>query len=220
MIAAVPPPELIREHPLVEQILAGHSDRARGDDGRRGPATRGHVYRVLNFARALTPDAGDRDDKLAIAGAFHDLEAFGSLDYLAPVDPRPGRLAARDRARRVGRRARPHRRRAPPGDALPRRARPARRGVSPRRPRRRQPGPRPRRAAARLRARGARRVRRRQLLHEGRPAGGRQAARHAVRGTRCRTCARAARSRKPATRVPTADGMRVAGWRAWHESEF
>jgi hypothetical protein len=26
----------------------------------------------------------DRDDTLAIVGAFHDLEAFGSLDHLAP----------------------------------------------------------------------------------------------------------------------------------------
>jgi hypothetical protein len=79
----VPPLELLREHPLVEQILADHRDRARGDDVAWAGYT-GHVYRVLNFARALTPGAADRDDKLAIAGAFHDLEAFGSLDYLAP----------------------------------------------------------------------------------------------------------------------------------------
>jgi hypothetical protein len=79
----VPTPELVREHPLVEQILDAHRDRARGDDaGWNG--YRGHVYRVLNLARALAPEAADRDDKLAIAAAFHDLEAFGSLDYLAP----------------------------------------------------------------------------------------------------------------------------------------
>lgn len=83
MIVRVPPPELVREHPLVEQILDDHRERARGDDiGWAG--YRGHVYRVLNFARALTPDTADRDEKLAIAGAFHDLEAFSSLDYLAP----------------------------------------------------------------------------------------------------------------------------------------
>jgi hypothetical protein len=76
-------PELIREHPLVEQILAEHHDRAGADEaGWNG--YRGHIYRVLNFARALAPDDAERDDKLAIAGAFHDLEAFRSLDYLAP----------------------------------------------------------------------------------------------------------------------------------------
>ena len=75
--------EVVRTHPLVEEILDGHRDRARGDEaGYTG--YRGHVYRVLNFARALTPDADDRDDKLAVAGAFHDLEAFGGLDYLGP----------------------------------------------------------------------------------------------------------------------------------------
>jgi hypothetical protein len=79
----VPLPALVREHPLVEQILADHRDRARGDDVAWAGYT-GHVYRVLNFARALAPDTPERDDKLAIAGAFHDLEAFGSLDYLGP----------------------------------------------------------------------------------------------------------------------------------------
>ena len=86
MIARVPLPELVREHPLVEQILDDHRGHARGDD-RGWAGYRGHVYRVLNFARALTPDSGVqsvRDEKLAIAGAFHDLDAFSSLDYLAP----------------------------------------------------------------------------------------------------------------------------------------
>jgi len=76
-------PELIREHSLVEQILAEHRDRA-GDDEAGWNGYGGHIYRVLNIARALAPDSPDRDDKLAIAGAFHDLEAFASLDYLAP----------------------------------------------------------------------------------------------------------------------------------------
>ncbi len=76
-------PEILREHPLVELILDGHRDRSRGDEtGWNG--YRGHVYRVLNLARALAPESPDRDDKLAIAAAFHDLEAFTSLDYLAP----------------------------------------------------------------------------------------------------------------------------------------
>jgi HD domain-containing protein len=74
--------EIIRLHPLVEEILDGHRAHARGDDaGYRG--YRGHVYRVLNYARALAPDIDDRDAKLAIAAAFHDLDAFTALDYLA-----------------------------------------------------------------------------------------------------------------------------------------
>lgn len=76
-------PEIIHTHPLAEEILDGHRDHAEGDEeGYAG--YRGHVYRVLNLARALTPDVADRDDKLAIAAAFHDLDAFRSLDYLAP----------------------------------------------------------------------------------------------------------------------------------------
>jgi hypothetical protein len=75
-------PEIIRTHPLAEEILDGHQDQAHGD--RAGySGYRGHVYRVLNFARGLAADLDDRDDKLAIAAAFHDLEAFSDLDYLA-----------------------------------------------------------------------------------------------------------------------------------------
>ena len=78
------PEALLVQHPLVEEILDAHANRA-GDDDAGWAGYRGHVYRVLNFARSLVPDpGGDRDDKLAIAAAFHDLEAFDSLDYLAP----------------------------------------------------------------------------------------------------------------------------------------
>ena len=73
--------DILATHPLLEEIFAGHRDHARGDDaGYEG--LRGHAYRVLNLARALVPADGDRDDKLAIAAAFHDLDAFRSLDYL------------------------------------------------------------------------------------------------------------------------------------------
>lgn len=76
-------PEIIRSHDLVEEILDGHRDHARGDEqGYRG--YRGHVYRVLNFARVLVGGGGDRDDKLGVAAAFHDLDVFSTLDYLAP----------------------------------------------------------------------------------------------------------------------------------------
>jgi hypothetical protein len=74
---------IIHHLPLVDEILESHRRYARGDDaGYAG--YRAHVYRVVNFARALTPDEPDRDDKLAIAIAFHDLAAFDTLDYLVP----------------------------------------------------------------------------------------------------------------------------------------
>jgi hypothetical protein len=75
--------EILDTHPLVEEIFASHRDHAHGDDaGYEG--YRGHAYRVLNLARAIAPDEADRDEKLAVAAAFHDLDAFSSLDYLAP----------------------------------------------------------------------------------------------------------------------------------------
>lgn len=80
---AVTTPELLRTSPLAEEILESHRHRAHGDDVGYD-AYKAHVYRVINFARALTPDAPDRDDKLAIAAAFHDLAAFDTLDYLVP----------------------------------------------------------------------------------------------------------------------------------------
>lgn len=47
-------------------------------------AYRGHIYRVLSFARVLVPDGEQRDAKLAVAAAFHDLDVFSTLDYLIP----------------------------------------------------------------------------------------------------------------------------------------
>jgi hypothetical protein len=76
-------PEIIQVSPLAEEILESHRHRAQGDDaGYDG--YKAHVYRVVNFARALAPVESDRDDKLAIAAAFHDLAAFDTLDYLVP----------------------------------------------------------------------------------------------------------------------------------------
>lgn len=76
-------PEILQSSPLAEEILESHRHYARGDDaGYDG--YKAHVYRVINFARAFTPDDGDRDDKLAIASAFHDLAAFDTIDYLVP----------------------------------------------------------------------------------------------------------------------------------------
>jgi hypothetical protein len=79
----VTPPEIVRSLPLAEEILEALRHRAHGDDAGYD-AYKAHVYRVVNFARALTADRPDRDDKLAIAAAFHDLAAFDTLDYLVP----------------------------------------------------------------------------------------------------------------------------------------
>jgi HD domain len=76
-------PEILRSVPLAEEILESHRHHAHGDDA-GFDAYKAHVYRVVNFARALTPTGPDRDDKLAIAAAFHDLAAFDTLDYLVP----------------------------------------------------------------------------------------------------------------------------------------
>jgi hypothetical protein len=76
-------PEVLFSLPLAEEILESHRYRAGGDD-EGFDAYKAHVYRVINFARALSRDAPERDDKLAIAAAFHDLAAFDTLDYLVP----------------------------------------------------------------------------------------------------------------------------------------
>ncbi|MCV7408382.1 HD family phosphohydrolase [Mycobacterium florentinum] len=76
-------PEILRSLPLADEILESHRWHARGDNTGYD-AYKAHVYRIVNFARALTPSAPDLDDKLAIAAAFHDLAAFDTLDYLVP----------------------------------------------------------------------------------------------------------------------------------------
>lgn len=76
-------PEIVRSVPLAEAILESHRHRAHGDDI-GWDAYKAHVYRIINFARALMPDDPARDEKLAIAAAFHDLAAFDTLDYLVP----------------------------------------------------------------------------------------------------------------------------------------
>ncbi|WP_279582126.1 NmrA family NAD(P)-binding protein [Fodinicola feengrottensis] len=73
--------DLISTHPLAEEILQVHQDHALGDE-RGWAGYRGHLYRVFNLARALVVNDPDRDDKLAIAAAFHDIDSFASLNYL------------------------------------------------------------------------------------------------------------------------------------------
>jgi hypothetical protein len=74
--------EIATRHPLVDEILDARRDVLGGER----EAYRNHAYRVFNLTRLLAAPAADRDDKIAIAAAFHDLGLFpdGSLDYLGP----------------------------------------------------------------------------------------------------------------------------------------
>lgn len=56
------------------------------------PAYRNHVYRMINFCALLLPLDTEQQEKLAIAGAFHDLGIWTdkTFDYLEPSE----RLAA------------------------------------------------------------------------------------------------------------------------------
>src|SRR5436309_15861955 len=80
-LARMATPEIMQVHPLIEEILDEHRDHARGNDSAYADY-KAHVYRVLNFARALLGENDDAatDDKLAIAAAFHDIDAFSGLD--------------------------------------------------------------------------------------------------------------------------------------------
>jgi hypothetical protein len=74
---------IIEHHPLVEEILQSHQSICKGDEsGYRG--YRGHVYRMLNYCLALSPQGEEGTAKFAIAAAFHDLQVFESFDYLGP----------------------------------------------------------------------------------------------------------------------------------------
>jgi hypothetical protein len=77
------PVDLLRTHPLVEEILDSRREHAAGDE-RGWFSYRGHIYRLLSLARAVVPDRDNRDDKLAIAAAFHDIDVFSSLNSLGP----------------------------------------------------------------------------------------------------------------------------------------
>jgi hypothetical protein len=72
---------LITVHALLDSILDPYRD-ALGRSLYTG--YRNHAYRMLNFARALAPAEADRDERLAIMAAFHDLPFCldGNLDYL------------------------------------------------------------------------------------------------------------------------------------------
>lgn len=90
--------KLIDRHPLIEEIL----DAARPRLGDAHLGYRGHVYRTFNFCRLLAEPGTDRDDKIAIAAAFHDVAAFpeGNLEYIPP-----SAAAAREHLQATGRAA-------------------------------------------------------------------------------------------------------------------
>jgi hypothetical protein len=75
------PLRLIDHDPIVEAILEAHRSIC-GDDQAGYRGYRAHVYRMLNYCLALSPQDGERAEKFAIAAAFHDLHVFESFDYL------------------------------------------------------------------------------------------------------------------------------------------
>lgn len=71
----IPTPPVVRDCPLIEDILAPH----RADLGWWYEGVRNHAYRMLNYGRCLARPEPHRDERLAIVAAFHDLPAF--LDF-------------------------------------------------------------------------------------------------------------------------------------------
>lgn len=93
--------EDLRRNPLIDEIL--HDHRAWSDGDEAGWAGYGnHAQRVFLFAQRLRgplDDAGDIDERLAIAAAFHDLAVLRTVDYLGPnLDAARAWLTARGRS--------------------------------------------------------------------------------------------------------------------------
>lgn len=90
--------ELLTSLPLVDAILANHTDVVGADLA----GYRHHVYRVVNIAAWHASPAAHELDVLQVAGAFHDLGIWTArtFDYLAP-----SMALARDYLTRTGRSA-------------------------------------------------------------------------------------------------------------------
>jgi hypothetical protein len=84
--------ELVR-HPLVDEILDLHRERAHGQDAAY-EGYRNHAHRIFNFVDAISSLDSAGEEKIAIAAAFHDLYAFDGLDYLEPSIEAAGRWLA------------------------------------------------------------------------------------------------------------------------------
>lgn len=76
---------IVYRYPLIDELLEARRTVFGGKDAVFN-GYRGHVYRILNFARQWTPPSPERDDKIAIAAVFHDIAAWpnDNLDYLRP----------------------------------------------------------------------------------------------------------------------------------------
>jgi len=74
--------EICVDFPKTNEILNRHADSLAGDFA----AYRNHVYRVLNFFRALTRNEISDIGHVEIAAAFHDLGIWThrTFDYLGP----------------------------------------------------------------------------------------------------------------------------------------
>jgi hypothetical protein len=75
---------VLEHHPLIDEILDAYASIG-ADDPEGYEGLRGHAHRVYHYARHLSPATDpNRDGKIAVAAAFHDLLVFDSLDYLVP----------------------------------------------------------------------------------------------------------------------------------------
>ena len=73
---------MIDEHPVIEEVLLGQ----RAELGRDFDGYRNHVYRVLNYFRALSPTDEAPSMEVLLGAAFHDIAIWtdGTFDYLEP----------------------------------------------------------------------------------------------------------------------------------------
>jgi len=74
--------EILEYDPTIDGVLESWMQRLGTDFA----GYRNHVYRVFNYARVLTKDAGRDSEIIAVASAFHDLGVWthSTLDYLEP----------------------------------------------------------------------------------------------------------------------------------------
>lgn len=77
---------MIRSIPTLDALLQNYAEAF----GPSRQAYTNHVYRVINIAALLLPPKGEALEKLAIAGAFHDIGVWAdkTFDYLAPSEKR------------------------------------------------------------------------------------------------------------------------------------
>lgn len=77
---------MIRPLPILDALLQRFAEQL----GPSRPAYTNHVYRVLNIAALLCPPSDEAFEKMAIAGAFHDIGVWAdrTFDYLVPSERR------------------------------------------------------------------------------------------------------------------------------------